>query len=452
MLKLIKYPIRNYKDFERLSMRFILVILLMIGCNVENNTVSITANTSNPKSPVDVNNNPTGEEEVQTNENSGGSDPAENSSTSNSSLTFTPKGASAGDDINLNSYLSILVTANNTSGSEATGSLNLSGADASKLELVNVSGFTPNGDGLTYTIAAGETARFLVVRKSDYSDSLTATIQDNSQDVVNISSVALGFNILYWLNPRDVSFSNVNDSDSSGDLSNGDTLNTLPDRSGNNYFLTKNNSTNMATFISSGQNGHPNVDVNAWIGGGNNYQITLNHFLPITSGDDIMFITSLATDSLTQRQDFKFYNPGYASSPYWYNDIYGIDLNTYMTAGQKHGMYIAGVSFDANKTLTTNPENTILYMSNTFAGNSITANTTYFVNNNSYALDTRRVGAYSNGGFYSFLEQAKIINFRMNAKVYDAMIINASEISEAQRNNLNCYIALKNNIDNASCL
>ena len=448
----------------------LVAIALMSSSCVGTGDSKLTVSFEN-KTPQD-NSNPEGNSSNNNSDNSSGansgseSDSSSNNSSDNSSqqspeassLVFTPKGANAGDAIQLGEFLANLVTVTNNSSSAVSGNLSLAGTDASKLELITVTGLTQNGDGLTYTIAANSTAKFLVVRKESFSSSLSAKIQDDSSgssvDVANITASSLGYNILYWFTPKDITLSNVNDTDTSGNLSDGDTLNSLPDRSGNNYILNKSSSSGLATYITTGKNGHNNIDMNAYYSGayyGANYSITTASYLPLTAGDDIIYAVSASLDNTTTRQKFDTYDTALCSAPSSCRGIHGIDFNTHNTAGQKHGAYIAGISYDANLTLSTAPQITMLSMQNTSVGNSILSNTNYYVNNNNYALSTRSTSASSNGGFYSYIEQSQIIRLMFNAKIYESIIV-YGDISEAERLNLHCYLALKSDIDSASCM
>lgn len=419
----------------------LIILFLFIGCNVENNNVSINASSNKGQ-----NSNTTSDTNTASDTNTTDQENNNEQNTSNSYLTFTPQGASGGDVIDIGTNIYKLVTVTNSGSSLVTGQLQPSGTNAGSIELISVSNLTQSGSSVNYNLLAGESAKFLVVKKDSFTSSLSATITDSvsSSEVANVTSSPLGYELIFWFNPSDMELSHVNDLDNSNDLSDGDTINTLVDRSGNNFDLTAADSISKGTYIKSGQNGLPNIQTYATISTGTKYQrnITSPNF-GITSGEDLLIMMSAKLNNTSVRQSVIVW-----SSPYSSFSMHGFDFNTYQTSGNKFGVYASNNSYDVT-TIDSNNHVHALHFKNTTAGNTVSTNTTYKLDNQLYALSC--AGCNGSNVYFSEFSTGDQIWLRMTANIQE-IIIAKNGVSDVERESLRCYIALKNNVNSSDCL
>jgi len=348
----------------------------------------------------------------------------------------------------LEGHLMRLATITHSGGCSRTGELSLAGADASRLELVCVSGCTvsPSTGAASYTLTAGGSLKLMVVKKSDFASTLSATLEDDDgtgdQTIASITTTALGYPIIFWFNPRDITYANVTDSDASGTLSQSDALNTLPDRSGNGRHLTASASSGKATYVSSGNNAQPNIVMNATISTGTRYESSTSS-IGFTSGQDLLLLLTAQTTQVTARQRLTM-----GKWPDVYNSFGGIEFNTYQTTGTHHECYIAGNSYDVTA-LDAQSHVNLLHMTDTTHSLNIASNAKYYVDQQEYSLIGRGLKA---GGIYSNqMQEANQVSLSIVGTMYDAIIVDGAEVSPSERQRLRCYSALKNQIDSSDC-
>lgn len=429
---------------------FLILLLLLSSCLEKGDEVSVSLKKGGANTENNSNNDG---EEVATEEGSNSNN--ESSSSNNQNVTITPKGSNAGDSINLSTDLAKLVTISNISSVIVSGQLSISGT--SDLELVTIDNCSYSGDDISYTLNANESAKFMVVRSSNFSSSISANLQNTINSNTNntaITTNALGYEFIFWFNPKDLEISNLaSDADSSGDVSNGDTINTLTDRSGNNFILSASNSTSYATVISNGSNGQRNIQMNSYYLNlstlyGTSYSGVFGNLGFPSDGSRVLYILShqLTTVNSSKRFHLMTHLNGGAATTY-----FGPDLNTSVpTQSGKYGFYANRNAFETTSTTPTTPFIYSLYFTNTAVGSSISLNTSLYFNND--LLGINNSNQYTSGGnqFSSTISDSNTILLVYEAKLHDIMIVKGVD-TEAKRLDLLCYNALKNGISVATC-
>jgi hypothetical protein len=205
-------------------------------------------------------------------------------------------------------------------------------------------------------------------------------------------------------NPKAAGATLVLDSRYITGLSDGNSITTWDDKSGNGYSPTQATAANKPTYKTGIQGGNAVARFD-----GND---SLYYNANLSTANALSLVAVAKYDSTSVRSAL-FDAKNYAASG---NASFVVETNTFQSTGDNYDFYTSNASFEGNIAVTTN-FTVISVAANTTSGGSVTANTTYRVNGTTNTLTARNslnftnltgangfmVGAFNNGGTPAFV-------------------------------------------------